>query len=452
MANRISSMVATPLRVVGFLACLTAACSAPVMASAEEAMTRSLPSVAAPKTDGALDAAEWQGALHFTEFRETAERRASNVVPPGLRTEAWLAKTPSGLCVAFRCHHDQMSQLVTAVKTPDGPVWADDSVEVFLDAHGTRFSYYHFIVNAAGAVYDAYNKEPRKGDGTWDSGAMAAGRLLSDGYSVEMLIPWTSLNLGLNRDGTVGLNLCRNVRYTVGRQSLFGEYHSPASWRTFRLEHPKPPLAAESIEWSPLAGKNEVIARLRNVKPAPLPVSARLVVTQGSQRQEASQTTQIAPGGQAELRLPYTVSDADLAHFRLALLDSEGKEMLIADRILQPQPLAAVSLESDVLERDEKPSLTVSLAVSKASASDYAVRFSVRTPDGKEVFRRDLPPSAQTRLQTALDLSQAPPAADRLEIETTVTNVRTGKEAFRGRTPIRLVSSPWADVGQLGRR
>ena len=422
-----------------------------------------------PKIDGELDPAEWARAARFAEFRETAEKRQSDVVPPGLRTEAWLARTAAGLCVAFRCYHDQMSQMVTAVKTHDGPVWADDSVEVFLDAQGTRYSYYHFIVNAAGVLYDAYNKEPNRGDAAWDSGAIAAGRLLADGYSVEMIIPWTSLDLGLNRTGTIGLNLCRNIRYTVGRQSLFGQYHSPTTWQEFHLDQTGPkgfPVSAEEIEWSPLAGKNEVIARFRNLTQAPVQLSSQLVVAQGNQRQENAVRLAIAAGDAADFRMPYRVTDQETAHFRLALQDAGGKEILTAYRILQPRPLATVSMDTDVLLRGENPVVTVSLAVSKASAEEYAFLFSIHTPDGKEVFRREVLPSPRsfsprpgekdrTRFEATLDLSGAPTEvshgaprdANRLEIETTVTNVRVGKEVFRGTTPIRLVSSPWTGEG-----
>ena len=402
----------------------------------------------APKIDGEVDPAEWRGALHFTEFKETAEKRQSDVVPPGLRTEAWLARTPAGLCVAFRCYHDQMGQMVTAVTSHDGPVWADDSVEVFLDAQGTRFSYYHFITNAAGALYDAYNKEPNRGDATWDSGAIAAGHLLADGYSVEIGIPWTSLNLGLNRTGTVGLNLCRNVRYTVRRQSLFGEYHRPGTWQEFRLDRTGPkafPVAAEEIEWSPLSGTNELVPRFRNLTQAPLQLSGEFAVTQGKEKQAQKFEVNMEAEKTAEARLSYTVTEDAPAQFRLVLRNAKDEEVLTSCRILQPKNIAEVSVDTDVLERGEKPTVTVSLFASKASAQDYAVQFDVRTPEGVQVLRRAVPPGPRARIEEALDLSSAPPSAKRLEIETIVTNVRSGRAVFKGKTPLLIIGSPWTE-------
>ena len=409
--------------------------------------TREIPTLQRePKMDGEVDAAEWAGAAHFTGFRETAEKRQSDVVPPGLRTEAWLARTAAGLCVAFRCYHDQMGQMVTAVKTHDGPVWADDSVEVFLDAQDTHYSYCHFIANAAGALYDAYNKEPSRGDATWDSGAVAAGRLLTDGYSVEIIIPWTSLNLGLNRTGTIGLNLCHNVRYTVGRQSLFGEYHKPGTWQGFRLDQTGPktfPVATEQIEWSPLSGTNEHVAHFRNLTQTPLQLPGQFVIAQGERRQEQKFDVNIEPEKTAEVRLAYTVTAESPAQFRLALQNAKGEEILTGYRLLQPRNIAEVSVDTDVLERGESPMVTVSLFASKASAKDYAVQFDVRTPEGASVLRRVVPPASRARLVEALDLSGAPSTAKRLEIETTVKNVQTGQAVFRGKTPILIIGSPW---------
>jgi hypothetical protein len=96
------------------------------------------------------------------------------------------------------------------------------------------------------------------------------------------------------------------------------------------------------------------------------------------------------------------------------------------------------------LLRGEKPTITVSLAVPSGSARRYAIYFAVRTPDGIAVLRHAVPPTHRTRFSESLDLSAAPPAADRLELETAVIDVQTGLTAFRAKTPLRLVASPWS--------
>jgi len=403
----------------------------------------------APTIDGVLGAGEWTDALHVTDFEEKYAKAQvhQTAVPPGQRTEAYLACTPSALCVAFRCFHDRMKQMVTAATKHDGPVWADDSVELFLDAHNTRFSYYHIIVNAAGVAYDAFNKAPRRADATWDRGVAGAGRLLTDGFSIEFTIPLSSLNLGLNRTGVVGVNFCRNVRYSVGRQACFGGYHDPASWRSFRLSQAGPvsfPAALEAVQWSALAGRNDLSGRVRNLAQTPIRLTGELAIAQGGKHQQHQIRLDIPPGKTAKFRATYAVTDQDVARFRLGLRNSQGREVLTAYRILRPRPIASVAVDTDVLLRGESPRVTVSLALTPASATEYAIRLIVRTPDGTEVFRQDVPPAARTRFIRALDLSQALPRADRLEIETVVASVRTGKEVLRAKTPLRVLPSPWA--------
>ncbi len=420
-----------------------------VAAAAGAAEPVALPGLArAPRIDGVVEVAEWAGALTLTEFRETRETLKDPAVPPGLRTEARLAQAPGGLCVAFRCRHDRLDQIVTAAKTPDGPTWADDSVELFLDAQGSKYRYYHLIANLAGAVYDADNREPRKADVTWDSGAEAAGTLLDDGYAIELMVPWTSLNLGLNRGGVVGLNLCRNVPYTQGRQSLYGEYHAPATWRAFRVTRFGPgswPVAAEAVQWNALAGRNEVVATLTNLTDDPLRLETRLEVTQGEARQRQARSISLPAGKSVELRLPYTVTEQGLARFRL-MAGLGGREVLVAWRAVQPQALAAVTMDSDVLERGESLLVTVSVNVAPASLPDYAVRFSVRSPAGVELVRREEKTASRRRFTVVLETDEVPADVARVEVQTIVVNLKTGAEVVRVATPVRLVGSPWADA------
>ena len=51
------------------------------------------------KVDGVIDAAEWQGARHVTDFRMVQPFTQGATRHP---TEAWILATPDGLAIAFR--------------------------------------------------------------------------------------------------------------------------------------------------------------------------------------------------------------------------------------------------------------------------------------------------------------------------------------------------------------
>ena len=401
-----------------------------------------------PVIDGEMGAKEWSGSLHYKDFHETSFNASNTTIPEGLRTEVHCARTPSALCVAFRCFHGRKDQMVTAVTSHDGPVWEDDSVEVFLDAQDTQFSYYHFVINARGALYDASNNAPRRGDMTWDSGANSAGKILPDGYSVEISLALSALNLGLNEQHKIGLNFCRNVRYVVGRQSLFGDYHSPTTWKTFALSQTGPahyPISTESIDWSPFSGMNDLTARFRNLARSSLRLSGQLVVEQG--QEETVQKFNLGCGAHqtTEVRLPYRVTADALARIRLVLRNGKGEELLSLYRIVQPKQVATISVDTDVLLRGENPNVEVAFAIAQSSAQTYSLKFTVRTPEGTKLFETIVPSAPRMQLVYPLDLSALPSDTERIEIETTIADVTSGKQVFQGNTPLRVIDSPWAN-------
>jgi hypothetical protein len=394
--------------------------------------------------DGVLQPDEWAGALRVTDFRDIAAARKGRPGPDGLRTEAWIGRTASSLCVAFRCFHDRPSEILTVVRRHDGPVWADDSVEVFLDALMTRHNYYHVVVNSAGAVYDAYNSSPGQGDASWDSGTTAAAQLTGDGFIVEMAIPFSALNLGLNTKGEIALNLCRNARYCVGNYAAFGGYHEPATWRAFPLPDTGParfPVAVERAKWSLFSGENETSVTLRNLTEKPIRLTGRLLAAQGGRRQEVPLRVTLAADGDGELRAPCVLADKGEAALHLTFRDPAKREIVSLHRYLQPKAPAAVSVDSDVLFRGERPCLTATLNVGGAP-TDYQVQAVVRAHDGTEILRREIP-VAKPELRAELDLSQLPLTADRVGIEVIVAHRQTGKEIFRSNIPLSILPAPW---------
>ncbi|MBC7990427.1 MAG: hypothetical protein H7Y19_12715, partial [Luteimonas sp.] len=69
---------------------------APITAAILSAM--SAPAIAI-EVDGRIDAAEWQGAQHVTDFRLTQPLSREPAPQP---TEAWILATPEGLAIGFR--------------------------------------------------------------------------------------------------------------------------------------------------------------------------------------------------------------------------------------------------------------------------------------------------------------------------------------------------------------
>ncbi|KPJ52033.1 MAG: hypothetical protein AMS16_06910, partial [Planctomycetes bacterium DG_58] len=106
-----------------------------------------------------------------------------------------------------------------------------DSNELFIDPTAGKKDYYQFIVNTEGVLYDGQGK-----DGSWDGKAKLAVKKTADGWSVEIAIPLSDLEVtGSPKGQTWTANFCRN-RQTEGEAQAHawadvGEsFHNPEAF------------------------------------------------------------------------------------------------------------------------------------------------------------------------------------------------------------------------------
>lgn len=154
----------------------------------------------APVLDGALD--EWSGPPSAPGFEVLGGAQ-----PPGQETTAWLGYDKSALYIAFRCAEDRMADLRVSVRDPDGTVWDDDDVAIFLDPWASRGVYCQIEVNALGTVYDSWND-----DRGWSSGARAAAGRAEGAWTLEVAIPWDALGTVPGAGARWGINLGRQEK------------------------------------------------------------------------------------------------------------------------------------------------------------------------------------------------------------------------------------------------
>jgi hypothetical protein len=111
----------------------------------------------APIVDGNLDDACWKDAPRVTDFVKLGTEQ-----PAALQTIVRIAHDDRNFYLAVECLDDQPDKIKADIKTRDGPVWLDDSIEVFITPHNAPIlkqypknsRYFHFIVNPAGTQFD----------------------------------------------------------------------------------------------------------------------------------------------------------------------------------------------------------------------------------------------------------------------------------------------------------
>lgn len=154
-----------------------------------------------PTLDGRLDDKAWRDAATLTGFM-----RPLGAQPAEVQTDVKLGYTDSHLCVGLTAWDPHVSNLQAERTERDAEIWFDDSVEVLIDADGDGETYFQFVANANGALYDA-----RGFDGDWDAEGVevAAGRQ-DDRWIVELTIPWEALGRAAPEAGrTLGMLFAR---------------------------------------------------------------------------------------------------------------------------------------------------------------------------------------------------------------------------------------------------
>lgn len=176
----------------------------------------------APKIDGKLDDACWRLAGRAAPFVRNDGSRVAFV-----QTEALVCADAANLYVAFKCHEPAMSAVVANVVMRDGPVWNDDSVELFLGSAERALGHYkHFIVNPAAALYDAHIQEK-----DWDANVRVKTSKSSDAWFVEMAIPFSCFDRAPRPGEAWLINFNRGRRAQTRELSCwsctYGGFHVP---------------------------------------------------------------------------------------------------------------------------------------------------------------------------------------------------------------------------------
>ena len=156
-----------------------------------------------PTIDGELGEPCWQDAAQATDFVS-----GLTGVLAGEQTTARITYDDAGLYLGLRCRDADTRSLKAAIEQHDGPVWMDDSVEVFLDINHDRRTYFQFIASATGTKYEGVGRQAE-----WDCHWAAKTSVRGDCWLVEMCIPFKSLGVGKPKPGDIwGINLTRAFR------------------------------------------------------------------------------------------------------------------------------------------------------------------------------------------------------------------------------------------------
>ncbi len=186
-----------------------------------------VPTVAnkAPVIDGVIEDAEWDEAAQSAGFVTFTQ---SEAVPEPTFFKVFF--TEDKLYVAV--HSVQKERPSARVTEHDGPVYTEDSIEIFFQPDLVQQTYYQFVINAMGVKY-----EGRERDSSWgDDGDWSARATTGNGYwDLEVELPASLFGLNGFSATEYGFNISRSQ--SAGDQGGSGPMAIPAmiqsSWSPY---------------------------------------------------------------------------------------------------------------------------------------------------------------------------------------------------------------------------
>lgn len=164
-----------------------------------------------PKIDGILNDPVWQQGPIINDPFIVNNPVYGEVLPQ--KTEVYISYDPDNIYFAFYCYDNEPDKIKASMTRRDN-IFSEDWIDVDLDTMGTRQCTYEHACNAFGIQGDLMNSvsggETADPDWVWYS----AGKIVKDGYIVEIQIPLKSIKFKSGKNVRMNLGIYRNVSRT----------------------------------------------------------------------------------------------------------------------------------------------------------------------------------------------------------------------------------------------
>lgn len=164
-----------------------------------------------PVVDGILDDEVWKSATRLKDFFQT---QPGDNIAPSYATEVLIGYDSRNLYVAFRAYDDPGRVRATVAKRDQ--IFDDDTVKLLLDTFNDKRKAYVLAFNPLGIQADGIRTEGtgefNPEDYSLDIVMESKGRLIEDGYVVEVAIPFKSLRYVAGKNKLWGIHAFRQIR------------------------------------------------------------------------------------------------------------------------------------------------------------------------------------------------------------------------------------------------
>ncbi|MFN2480184.1 MAG: DUF5916 domain-containing protein, partial [Pyrinomonadaceae bacterium] len=160
----------------------------------------------APTIDGKLDDEVWKTAVVLKDFYQISP---GDNIAPSKPTEVRMGYDARNLYLAFHAFDEPDKVRATVAKRDN--VFGEDNIRVYLDTFNDQRRAYLIGFNPLGVQQDGIYTEGQGTDFSVDIVMESKGMITSDGYTVEVAIPFKSLRYTAGKDKLWGIHVWRNI-------------------------------------------------------------------------------------------------------------------------------------------------------------------------------------------------------------------------------------------------
>lgn len=196
-----------------------------------------------PKIDGDFDDAAWKNSPSVSM---TVTYLPTFGNQPSERSDIHVVYDDVAVYVGAYLYDSQPDKIAHQLSARDGDAITDDFVVGF-DTYDDDLNGYRFLVTAAGVQVDQRVTQMNNNDRTWDAVWASAASLKSDGWVVEMKIPYSAIRFPSKSPQNWGLQFGRNIN-RLGEYDLWSPVDPKEAgiinqWGTLEnLENIQPPV------------------------------------------------------------------------------------------------------------------------------------------------------------------------------------------------------------------
>ncbi len=194
---------------------------------------------ATPHIDGILDEADWKTAEPITDF---IQFRPNYGKKPSFPSDVRIVYDDYALYIGAKLHDPHPDSILRQLGNRDDEDLNADWFGIQFDTYNNQLDAYTFIVMASGVQLDS-----RIADATFNAVWQSAVSINSEGWSLEIMIPYSALRFPSANNQKWGIQILRNIR-RYREKSQFSLDENGASnnlihWKKLEgIQNIKPPL------------------------------------------------------------------------------------------------------------------------------------------------------------------------------------------------------------------